>query len=41
MKITEKHYNPHVKSSQWELEAEVRKCWSNSETDSVKKEKKS
>jgi integrase/recombinase XerD len=28
IKITEKHYKPHVKALQWELEDEVRKCWS-------------
>jgi integrase/recombinase XerD len=28
VKITEKHYKPHVKALQWELEDEVRKAWS-------------
>jgi len=27
IKITEKHYKPHVKALQWELEDEVRKSW--------------
>ena len=29
IKITEKHYKPHVKALQWELEDEVRKSWGN------------
>ena len=31
IKITEKHYKPHVKALQWELEDEVQKCWTSEE----------